>query len=108
MITEEQVESAVTYLRDNAKNAAKANAEAKYLDDFSRVVKSQQMKLHEGSIANREMEAYASTAYQEHLKLVEIAQGRDMYHRHMINAANTLLDVWRTESSNQRALGKVV
>jgi len=107
MITEEQVEQAVTYLRENAKAAAKATAEARYLDDFSKVVKSQQMKLFEGSIANREMEAYSSQAYQEHLKAVEIAQGRDMYHRHMINAAQTVIDVWRTESSNERALGKI-
>lgn len=107
MISEEQVEKAVTYLRDSSSASAKAYAEAKYLDDYSKVVKSNQMKLFEGSIANREMEALASEAYQNQLRAVQIAQEQDMYHRHMREAAMTLIEAWRTQCSNERALGKI-
>jgi hypothetical protein len=107
MIAQETVSNAVMFLRDNSPKAANARAERQYLEEFSKVVKSQQMKLFEGSIANREMEAYASGAYLTHLEAVKIAVEQDEYQRHIMKAAETVVEVWRSEQATERALGKV-
>lgn len=107
MITQDAVSNAVMFLREKSGKAAKCRADRQYLEEFSKVVKSKAMRSFEGSIANREMEAYASEEYLTHLEAVKIAVEQDEYMRHMFKAAETCIEVWRSEQATERALGKV-
>lgn len=107
MISEEKVSSAVGYLRDKAEIAAKARATRLYLEDFTKHLKAKLARQHEGSNAYQIMMAESSEEYKQHLDALRIAIEADEKHRHMMEAAKTLIEVWRTESSNERALGKI-
>lgn len=103
MITDEQVEQAVDYMRDNAPKVASAKAQFGYLEDYSKVVKSQIMRENDNRpIGTQEAIAYSDPRYTEHLKAKEAAEERYEYLRWMMEAAKTKIEVWRTQSSNQR------
>ena len=44
MITDQDIEKALDYLRDNAKKAAQAKANREYLDEFKKVLKATIMR----------------------------------------------------------------
>ena len=103
MITDEEIEKAVDYLRNNASKLSKAKAASIYLDDYSKVVKSQIMREHDNQpIGKQESIAYADPRYDQHLKAKRIADEEYEYLRWMMEAAQAKIDVWRTQSSNNR------
>ena len=107
MITEQLIQRAVKYLHESAGPAAKARAERLYLEDFSKHLKSKLARSFDGSNANQIMQAEASEDYKTHLQAVRIAIEADELFRHKIHAADTVVDVWRSEQSTERALGKI-
>jgi len=116
MITIEEVSAAVNYLRDISPTAARARAEAQYLDEFSKSLKATIMMERKTvkrdndaktPIAQLEMEALADERYITHLEAVRIATEHDLYLRHLLHAAEVKIDVWRSEQATERALGKV-
>lgn len=103
MISDEQVEAAVDYLRDNAMKVGFAKGKTNYLADFSKVVKSQIMRENSDKpIGVQESIAYSDPRYDEHLKAKQIADQEYEYLRWMMEAAQAKIDVWRTQSSNNR------
>ena len=107
MITAQQIQSAVRYLREAAEGAAKARADYSYLNDYSKHLKAKLAKSFEGSNANQLMMAEASEEYRTHLEAVRIAEEVDWLYRHKLHAADTVADVWRSEQATERALGKM-
>lgn len=108
MISEEDIEKAVDYLRDNATKAAKAKADRVYLEEYRKVVEAQLMREHSDLAVNaQEREAKADPRYKQHLEVMKDAIERDEYHRWMMKAADAKIEVWRTQSSNQRSIGKL-
>ena len=105
MISDEDVEKAIDYLRDNAENAAKARAERIYMDEFRKSLKALIMKEHiDATVSAQEREAYADTRYQTHLEALRQAVYRDEKARFMRIAAEAKIEAWRTSSANQRAI----
>ena len=103
MITDDDIEKAVDYLRDNAGKLAKSKAASIYLGDYSKVVKSQIMREHDNKpIGTQEAIAYADPRYEQHLKAKQTADEEFEYLRWMMEAAQAKIDVWRTQSSNNR------
>lgn len=104
IVTEDQVSNALHFLVDNARKAAKARADRIVCEEFSRVVKSEIMKEH-GTlpVSAQEREAYADPRYKQHLEAVREAVEKDEYHRFMRSAAESKIEAWRTQSSNERA-----
>lgn len=103
MITDEQAEAAADYMRDNARAVGIAKGKANYLSDYSKVVKAQIMRENSDKpIGTQEAIAYADPRYDTHLKAKEIADEEYEYQRWMMEAAQAKIDIWRTESSNQR------
>lgn len=103
MITDEQVEAALEYLRTNAPKAAKAKAERVYLEEFRKTIKSNVMKLHlDMPLAAQEREAYASADYRQHLEALKEAIQADELNRWGMVAAQAVIDAWRTENANRR------
>jgi hypothetical protein len=104
-ISEDQVEKALDYLRDNAHEAAVATAERIYLEEYTKVIKSQIMQEYkELTIGAQEREALADARYRDHLDAVRIAVEREHEHRFMRRAAEAKIDAWRTMCSNERAM----
>ena len=104
MITDEQVEDALTYLRDSAKPAAVARAQARTLEKYLGVVEAQQKSHAAGrSNAAAQDEARASPEYKQALDAWEEAVRRDCEFTMLREAASSRIEAWRTQSSNMRA-----
>jgi hypothetical protein len=108
MISTEQVEGALEYLRDSAKGAAVARAQAKTLEKYLGVVEAQQKALH-GTRSNAAAQdlARASPEFKQALDAWEEAVRRDGEFTMLREAASARIEAWRTMCSNARAEGKV-
>ena len=103
-ITDEEIDKALDYLRDNARDAAQAKANRIYVEEFRKVLKAKIMKEH-GSLSAvlQEREAYSDFRYLEHIIAIRDAVMADEQHRFMRVAAEAKIEAWRTQSSNTRA-----
>jgi len=104
MITDNEVEKSLDYLRDNARAAAQAKANREYLDEYRKVLKAQIMRENDKeSLGAQEARAMADKRYITHLEAFKEAIERDEYYRWMKVAAEAKIEAWRTMSSNERA-----
>lgn len=103
-ITDDEIDKALDYLRDNARDAAQAKAERIYVEEYRKVIKATLMKEHgQLSAVLQEREAYADPRYLQHLEAIREAVQADEQHRFMRGAADAKIEAWRTQSSNSRA-----
>jgi hypothetical protein len=107
LISDDDVDKAVEYLRVNARPAAQAKANRIYMEEYRKVVKAQIQREHDGiAIGAQEAIAYADSRYTQHLKAMEAAIEKDEYNRWMMTAAEAKIEAWRTQQANARAEGK--
>lgn len=109
MISDEDVDAALQYLRDSAKGAGVARAQARALDKYLGVVEAQQkLKAAATGISNASAQdqARASKEYVEAIKAYEEAIRRDSEFSMLREAAMARLEIWRTQRSDARAEGK--
>ncbi len=103
-ITDEEIDKALDYLRDNARDAAQAKADRIYVQEYRKVLKAQLMKEHAAlSAVLQEREAYSDPRYVEHLEAIRQAVMADEGHTFLRAAADAKIEAWRTQSSNTRA-----
>jgi hypothetical protein len=108
MITDDQVDKALEYLRTNASKAAEARAHKIYMEEFRKTVKAQQMaKCINIPISAQEREAYSSPDYIQHLQAIKEAVYQDEFHRWGMVAATSTIEAWRTQNANRRSEGKI-
>lgn len=108
MITDEQVESALEYLRSSAREAAIARANARTMEKYLGVVEAQQKALVRGmSNAAAQDHARATPEYKQALEGWNEAVRRDGEFTMLREAASSRIEAWRTMSSNERAGVKV-
>jgi hypothetical protein len=106
MITDTQIEAALDYLRDTAKPASIARAQAKTLEKYLGVVEAQQKQVARGmSNAAAQDAARSSPEYKSALDAWEEAVKRDGEFTMLREAASARIEAWRTQSSNLRAMG---
>lgn len=104
MISDEQIESALDYLRDSAKNAAVARAQSKTLEKYLGVVEAERKAMAIGrSNAAAQDEARSSPEYKQAIEAWQEAVRRDAEFTMLREAASARIEAWRTQSSNQRA-----
>ena len=104
MITDDQINAALDYLRDSAPKAAVARAQARTLEKYLGVVEAQQKAHAVGrSNAAAQDEARASPEYKQALDAWEEAVRRDSEFTMLREAASARIEAWRTQSSNERA-----
>ena len=107
MITDDQVEAALEYLRDSAKPASVARAQAKTLEKYLGVVEAHQKVLNGArSNAAAQDQARSSPEYKQALDAWEEAVRRDGEFTMLREAASSRIEAWRTMCSNARAEGK--
>lgn len=103
-ITDDEIDKALDYLRDNARDAAQAKADRVYVEEYRKVLKAILMKEHSTlSAVLQEREAYSDPRYAEHLDAIRQAVRADEEHRFLRVAADAKIEAWRTQSSNTRA-----
>ena len=103
MITDEDAERAVDFLRDSAERAAKARSERAFTEEYRKSMKALIMSHHDApSIAAKEMIAYADDGYIKHLEAIRSAVFQDELLRAQREAAHAKIQAWQTQSANLR------
>jgi hypothetical protein len=109
MISDDDIEAALDFLRDNAERAGKAIADAELVREYRKVKKAELMGLcNEGSAVAQERFAYAHPDYAAHLEVMRTAITRAETARFLMKEKDARIDAWRTQQSNQRSMGKIV
>ena len=104
MITDEDIEKALDYLRDSSTKAARARAERIYLDEYCKPLKSLIMRENQSeSLGAQEARAYADSRYKQHLEALKTAIEQDEYVRFMRDAADAKVRAWQTMRATERA-----
>jgi len=104
VITDEQVEQALEYLRDSAKPAAVARAQAKVLEKYLAVTEAEQKSVLGGkSNAAAQDMARSSPEYKTALEGWKEAVRQDAEYQMRREAAAARIEAWRTMCSNARA-----
>lgn len=102
-ITEDEVDRALDWLRDNADEAAAAAANRSYVQEYRKSLKAQIMKEHEGKpLGIQEREAYADQRYIDHLGAIKAAVFQDVKMDFLARAADAKVKAWQTFSANSR------
>jgi len=108
MISEEEIERALQWLVQNAEPAALARANKIYLEEYGKVVLSDEMKKSgESSAAAQEREARSSEAYRNHLLGLQEAVREDYKYGWLRSTAEAKIEAWRSLCANARIQGKV-
>lgn len=100
MIIEENIERAVDFLRDTAKEYGQLKGHSVYCEkNLSRVKALEMLNISEGSMASREAQAYGSESYRA--AIVELQNATAEYEtlRAQRDAAAIKIDVWRSQAS---------
>lgn len=99
---------AIEYIFKYGKKYAKAKAERIYLDEYTKSLKSILMKRTlETTVSAQEREAYSDPEYTKHLKALQIAVEAEEELRWGLIAAQARIEVYRTQSANDRAMDRV-
>lgn len=107
-IEERDPHKAVDYIFANAKGFAKAKAERIYLEEYRKSLKAILMKRSlEETIGAQEREAYAHQEYKNLLDGLKEAVELEERLRWELVAAQTRVEIWRSEQANIRAEGRV-
>jgi hypothetical protein len=103
-------QAAVDFLIAKSRAYAQAEANKVYMEELRKTIKAEQMieaeTLGHKTAAMQEREAYASPRYKEHLLALQHAVEVREELRWMLIAAQARIEVWRSQSANERAEGK--
>jgi hypothetical protein len=96
--------AAVDFIIEHAPKIAQAKAERVYLEEFRKSKKAVLMQVHNDKpIGAQEREAYAHPEYIGLLAALQVAVEREENLKWMMTAAQTRVDVWRSQESTARA-----
>jgi len=115
MISQDDVEHALEFMRTNALPLARAKAERIYLEQFRKSKKailfSQAPESvgvgsdsRRATIADRENYAYADPEYIALLEGLKAAVEQEEHIKWKMNAAELKVEVWRTQQANARSI----
>jgi hypothetical protein len=108
IVTDEEAQDALDNLLQYALPAAKAIAEASYMDDYTRVVKARLMgNCNEPTAAAQERYAYAHPDYEAHLQAKRTAVEKAERARFLTRAEQIRIDVWKAQEYRNRQMEKL-
>ena len=107
MITEQEVDRALSYLRDGAESDAQARATRIHLEHWIKTVLAQETAKSEAkSIAAAEVGARISPEFIAALDGLRAAIYEDEKRRFLRSAAEARIEAYRTQEATRRAEGK--
>jgi hypothetical protein len=108
IVTDDDVQKALDYLRTNAPKAAIAKANRIYMTEYRKTVKSNGMQEHlKLPVAAQEREAYRTADYIAHLEAMREAIRQDVLNEWGRAAAEATIEAWRTYNANRRGEAKL-
>ena len=108
IVTDEEVERALDYLRDEALPAAKAIAYSGYMLEWRKTLKARLMGLcSDTTAAQQERFAYAHPEYEAHLRDMQTAVEKAKEREFLTKAASIKIDVWKAEQFRNRQMEKL-
>jgi len=101
------IEHVLEYIRDHGPILAQAKAQRVYLQEYRKSLKASLcLDSAAKTIADRENEAYADTAYIEHLVAIKYAIEHEEKERWGMTAAEIFCEVWRSREATNRLQDK--
>jgi hypothetical protein len=105
LVTDEQVELALDWLRDNAAAIGEAKRQAVQTEKMVKHIEALAMKAHsEMPVAAQKREAQASDRYKQAILAEAEAAGAYEAMRSLREAAALKIEVWRSSNANYRAM----
>jgi len=105
IVADENLESALNWLRDNATAIGQAKANAIRTQQMVKHIKALEMKRHsELAVSAQEREATASARYLKAIEEEAEAAGEYEKMRALREAAALKIECWRSEQANFRAM----
>lgn len=104
IVTEEQVQLSLDYLRDNAEKIGRLTQEARFAEAWVKVVLATVMKTVEGPVSGQEREARASSEYKLAITQEAKTAGALATEKALREAAAMKIEVWRSQSANFRMM----
>lgn len=111
IISDEQLQRSLDWLRESASNAAKARAERLYMEEWLPALRAQIAAecIEAGdSAAKADITARASDAYKSALTTYRDAVEKDELYRWRRSSADAVLSAWQSTNANLRAMGKLI
>lgn len=107
LISDQQVEHAMRCMQDW--NAAKSRAAHEYLDDYTKTLIAELGDEANEAKSQAAKEDYARKhqRFKDHLVQKREAAELDYMHRQRVSASLAILDLYRTQSANERGLERV-
>ena len=107
MISEQDIDRALDYLRNSAEEASKAKSDMVLTEQWIKTTKAKLMGENAGSsMAQAEARALADSRYAQAVEAYGAAVQAFSFHQMKRETAVAWIEAWRTQSSNQRAEGK--
>ena len=107
MITEDQLDKALTFLKVKSPEYAQAKAERRYLEEHRKSLKAKLfLDAPEGTVADREAWAYAHGDYDENLIGLKAAVEIEEQLRWQLVAAEIQCQIYRTQESSRRVMDR--
>ena len=109
MITEEQLESALTFMKKEAAEYAKSKADRRYLEEFRKTLRARLFINAPEScktVADKEAWAYAHDEYEANLVGLQVAVEWEEKLRWQLEAARITTEIYRTQSANNRYMDR--
>lgn len=98
---------AAEFIRDNAPLYAKAKSERVYLEQFRKSKKALLMaESTERTAASKEIYAYAHPDYVQLLQGLRVSIETEEALKWQLTAAEAKIEIWRTESANNRQIDR--
>ena len=111
-MSQKEINDAVDYIYTHGQKYAQAKANLTYMEEYRKTLKAKLMKeaMSNGarSAATAEMEAYADSAYVEHLQALKEAVEAAEGYRWGLVSAQARVDVWRSLEASNRAIDRAV
>ena len=102
MITDESIEKALDYLRDNAKLIGQLRGNKIQLEHLMKVTKAQKFLSCDGTVAERDAIANADPAYVQLIEDLKDCVTELETILALAKAAEMRIEVWRTQNANLR------
>jgi len=111
MTTKIDPNAAIDFMYENAVKYAQAKADRFYLEEYRKTIKAELCKeaLTKGieAVNAQEREAYSHPNYKAHLLSIKEAMAIEETLKWQLIAAEARVEVWRTQSANDRAMDRM-
>lgn len=102
MITDQQAEKALDFIRDKASEYAVAKAQTRQLDHYRKIKRAELFLKASGTVAEREALAESSPEYKELVDGIAASEEAETRLKWQLTGAQEKLNAWRTMSANER------